>query len=72
MASKKGADRRKASPEELRQQLEADVQAYLTSGGKIHRIKEGISGEPGWKRPRNGYNPNTRVNIQLPISYGTL
>ena len=72
MAARKGADKRKISPDEMRRQIESDVQAFLSRGGKIAHIEEGISGEPGWTRPEDGFRPNTRVNIQLPISHGSL
>jgi hypothetical protein len=77
MASKKGAEkrraeRRNASPEELRRQLEQDVQTFLNGGGKIHRIQEGVSGEKDWHPSQGEIRPCTRVHIQLPVSYGSL
>jgi len=72
MASRKGADKRKISAEELRQQLERDVERFLSTGGRINRVKEGVSGEAGWKRPKGDIRPNTRVQVMSPIAYGGL
>lgn len=50
-----GADGRTiASRQRLRDQLSADIEAYLAKGGKIDQVDDNVSADPP-KRPESNY-----------------
>ena len=71
MASRHGV-KHESNSESRRSSIEADISAFLARGGKIESVPEGVSGEKDWHPHEGEYRPCTRVQIQLPVSYGSL
>lgn len=65
--------KQQADPSERQKLLETDIQRFLKSGGKIQKIKEGITGEKHpWLQGRKTDRPCTVVKLPNHIAPGQM